>query len=160
MKVWRYAWAGSAAPKTVSAVRPASLDFSVGGMRASCRLTQHPLLGRSLSVSQQSGQARQLAYSAPLLGKPSACSYLAAIPQGLVSFPPCARSSLRCGPCSSPKPQSLPGSQEAGVPPAGADSVGIPLLSTRHRLRRSDSARLRLERSASIRAVSRSGSGR
>lgn len=79
---------------------------------------------------------------------------------GLVSFPPCARFSLRCGPCSSPKPQSLPGSQEAGVPPAGADSVGIPLRSTRHRLRRSDSARLRLERSAPIRAVSRSGSGR
>ena len=85
---------------------------------------------------------------------------LAAIPPGLVSFPPCARSSLRCGPCSSPKPQSLPGSQEAGVPPAGADSVGIPLRSTRHRLRRSDSARLRLERSAPIRAVCRSGSGR
>lgn len=32
-----------------------------------------------------------------------------------MSFPPCARSSLRCGPCSSPKPQSLPGTQEAAV---------------------------------------------
>ena len=30
-----------------------------------------PLLGRSLSVSQQSGTARQLAYSAPLLGTAS-----------------------------------------------------------------------------------------
>ena len=55
---------------------------------------------------------------------------------------------------------SVPGVQEAAVPAAGADSVGIPLRSTRHRLRRSDSARLRLERSASIRVVSRSGSGR
>lgn len=55
---------------------------------------------------------------------------------------------------------SVPGSQEAAVPAAGADSVGIPLRSTRHRLRRSDSAWLRLERSAPIRAVSRSGSGR
>ena len=55
---------------------------------------------------------------------------------------------------------SVPGSQEAAVPAAGADSVGISLRSTRHRLRRSDSARLRLERSAPIRAVSRSGSGR
>ena len=55
---------------------------------------------------------------------------------------------------------SVPGVQEAGVPAAGADSVGIPLRSTRHRLRRSDSARLRLERGAPIRTVSRSGSGR
>lgn len=55
---------------------------------------------------------------------------------------------------------SVPGVQEAAVPAAGADSVGIPLRSTCHRLRRSDSAWLRLERSASIRAVSRSGSGR
>lgn len=36
-----------AAPKTVSAVRPTSLAFNVCGMRASYRLTQHPLLGRS-----------------------------------------------------------------------------------------------------------------
>ena len=55
---------------------------------------------------------------------------------------------------------SVPGVQEAGVPPAGADSVGIPLRYTRHRLRRSDSAWLRLERSTRIRVVSRSGSGR
>ena len=45
-----------------------------------------PLLGRSLSVSQQSGTARQLAYSAPLLGKPPACLYLPAIPPGLAPF--------------------------------------------------------------------------
>ena len=55
---------------------------------------------------------------------------------------------------------SVPGVQEAAVPAAGADSVGIPLRYPRHRLRRSDNAWLRLERSASIRAVSRSGSGR
>ena len=55
---------------------------------------------------------------------------------------------------------SVPGVQEAAVPAAGADSVGIPLRYTRHRLRRSDSAWLRLERSIPIRAVSRSGSGR
>ena len=40
---------GRAAPKTVSAVRPASLAFNDCGMRASCRLTQHPLLGRSMT---------------------------------------------------------------------------------------------------------------
>lgn len=55
---------------------------------------------------------------------------------------------------------SVPGVQEAAVPAAGADSVGIPLCYTRHRLRRSDNAWLRLERSAPIRVVSRSGSGR
>jgi hypothetical protein len=128
---------------------------------------EHPAALRSIRCwvvpgrdsSSSAGSVRRVP-SLHSSGKPSACLYLAAIPPGLVSFPPCARSSLRCGPCSSPKPQSLPGSQEAGVPPAGADSVGIPLRSTRHRLRRSDSARLRLERSASIRAVSRSGSGR
>ena len=49
---------------------------------------------------------------------------LAAIPPGLVSFPPCARSSLRCGPCSSPKPQSLPGSQDTAVPAVGAENAG------------------------------------
>ena len=42
-----------------------------------------PVLGRSLSVSQQSGQARQLAYSAPLLGKPAAWLYPSAIPPHL-----------------------------------------------------------------------------
>ena len=45
-----------------------------------------PLLGRSLSVSQQSGTARQLAYSAPLLGTASPWLYLAAIPPGLASL--------------------------------------------------------------------------
>ena len=55
---------------------------------------------------------------------------------------------------------SVEGVQEAAVPAAGADSVGIPLRYTRHRLRRSDNAWLRLERSAPIRVVSRSGSGR
>lgn len=104
MKVWRYAWAGSAAPKTVSAMRPASLAFNVVCMRASCRLTHLPVLGHSLSVSQQSGQARQLAYSAPLLGKPSACSYLAAVPPGTASLRLIGSDS-----------QSLSGVQEAAV---------------------------------------------
>ena len=45
------------------------------------------LLGRSLSVSQQSGTARQLAYSAPLLGTASPWSYLPAIPPGLSAAP-------------------------------------------------------------------------
>ena len=45
-----------------------------------------PLLGRSLSVSQQSGTARQLASSAPLLGTASPWSYLPAIPPGLAPF--------------------------------------------------------------------------
>ena len=44
------------------------------------------LLGRSLSVSQQSGTARQLAYSAPLLGTASPWSYLPAIPPGTASL--------------------------------------------------------------------------
>lgn len=133
-KVWRYAWAGSAAPKTVRAVRPTSLAFNVCGMRASCRLTQHPLLGRSLSVSQQSGQARQLAYSASLLGKPSACSYLAAIPPGTASLrlPKCQGAFEQRG-CSAPstfsrlrlaEPSGRPGgSRPRSLPPAGAAFV-------------------------------------
>ena len=53
---------------------------------------------------------------APFLrGTAPPCYHLPAIPPGLVSFPPCARSSLRCGPCSSPKPQSLPGRQDTAV---------------------------------------------
>ena len=36
----RYARAGSAAPSTVSGMRPASLAFNVSAVRASCRLTQ------------------------------------------------------------------------------------------------------------------------
>ena len=42
-----------------------------------------PVLGRSLSVSQAVGRAASLAYSAPLLGKPTAWSYPAAIPPHL-----------------------------------------------------------------------------
>lgn len=42
-----------------------------------------PVLGRSLSVSQAVGRAASLAYSAPLLGKPSAWLYPAAIPPHL-----------------------------------------------------------------------------
>ena len=42
-----------------------------------------PVLGRSLSVSQAVGRAASLAYSAPLLGKPTAWLYPAAIPPHL-----------------------------------------------------------------------------
>ena len=42
-----------------------------------------PVLGRSLSVSQAVGRAASLAYSAPLLGTPTAWLYPAAIPPHL-----------------------------------------------------------------------------
>ena len=42
-----------------------------------------PVMGRSLSVSQAVGRAASLAYSAPLLGKPTAWLYPAAIPPHL-----------------------------------------------------------------------------
>lgn len=42
-----------------------------------------PVLGRALSVSEAVGRAASLAYSAPLLGKPSAWLYPAAIPPHL-----------------------------------------------------------------------------
>lgn len=82
-KVWRYAWAGSAAPKTVSAVRPASLAFNVGDMRASCRLTQRPLLGRSRPGLLFLRRLRQKSPVPPLLGTASPWLYLAAIPPHL-----------------------------------------------------------------------------
>ena len=78
-----YARPGSADTNTVIKIRRSSLAFSLSTARASCRLTHLPVLGRSLSVSQQSGQARQLAYSAPLLGKPTAWLYPSAIPPHL-----------------------------------------------------------------------------
>lgn len=42
-----YARPESAAPNTVGGMRLAFLAFNIRGMQASCRLTQHPLLGRS-----------------------------------------------------------------------------------------------------------------
>ena len=96
-----------------------------------------PLLGRSLSVSQQSGQARQLAYSAPLQGKPTACSNLAAIPPGLASLrlrtPYAAIVHVRYATVSggygrflASNLQSLPGSQDTAVPAVGAACVSHP----------------------------------
>ena len=64
--------------------------FSTGITRIQCQcrasvLPPHapPVLGRSLSVSQAVGRAASLAYSAPLLGKPTAWLYPAAIPPHL-----------------------------------------------------------------------------
>ena len=61
-----------------------------------------PLLGRSLSVSQQSGTARQLRAALALRSL--------TLPQ-------------RCGPYSTETPQSLPGVQDTAVPAVGTDSV-------------------------------------
>ena len=78
-----YARPESAAPKTVSAMRRASLAFNVGGMRSSCRLTQHPLLGRSRPGLLFLRKLRQKSPVPPLRGKPTAWLYLAAIPPHL-----------------------------------------------------------------------------
>ena len=56
-----------------------------------------PVLGRSLSVSQAVGQAASLAYSAPLLGKPTAWLYPAAIPPHLCRGKPRQKCSGRPG---------------------------------------------------------------
>ena len=71
-----------------------------------------PLLGRSLSGSQQSRKRASSLPPFPLLGTASPWSNLAAIPPGLVS--------LRLDGSVS---QSLPGSQDTAVPAVGADSV-------------------------------------
>ena len=108
-KVWRYAWAGSAAPKTVSAVRPASLDFNVGGMRASCRLTQlrcwvAPSPEVSCPASEPAHFLRSRSSVSLRLG---------------YTWPQFLHTSAGVNPAG-----SVPGVQEAAVPAAGADSVG------------------------------------
>ena len=74
-----------------------------------------PLLGRSLSGSQQSRERASSLPPFPLLGTASPWSNLAAIPPCLVS--------LRLNGSVS---QSLPGSQDTAVPAVGADIVRHP----------------------------------
>ena len=92
-----YARPESAAPKTVSAMRRASLAFNVGGMRSSCRLTQHPLLGRSRPGLLFLRRLRQKSPVPPLRGKPTAWLYLAAIPPHLRRGKPRRKCSERPG---------------------------------------------------------------
>ena len=89
-----------------------------------------PVLGRSLSVSQQSGTARQLAYSAPLLGTASPWSYLPLFLQGLQASV-CGSDSPLLSSTAAQRPrhflasssQTLPGRQDTAVPAVGTDSV-------------------------------------
>ena len=74
-----------------------------------------PLLGRSRPGLLFLRRLRQKSPVPPLLGKPTAWSYLAAIPPGLVS--------LRLNGSVS---QSLPGVQDTAVPAVGADIVRHP----------------------------------
>lgn len=111
----KYALAQSATTSTVSATPP-----PISRWEPQCCAGKSAALGASLGVGPAPPVVCQAEPATPpsspfLQGTASPCHHLPAIPPGLVSFPPCARSSLRCGPCSSPKPQSLPGSQEAAV---------------------------------------------
>lgn len=87
-------WAQSAAPKTVSASRPASPAFSVRAVRASCRLTH---LRCWVVPCRDSSVSLRLDYTRPLF----------------------LHTSAGVNPA-----RSVPGSREAAVPAAGADSVG------------------------------------
>ncbi len=111
----RYARAQSAGTSTVIAT-----PSSVTRWEPQCCAGKSAALGASLGVGPAPPVVCQAEPATPLpapflRGTAPPCSYLPAIPPGLVSFPPCARSSLRCGPCSSPKPQSLPGRQGTAV---------------------------------------------
>ena len=102
-------WAQSAAPKNVRAPRPASPAFSARGVRASCRLTHLRCWvapGRDSSSSAgsvrrvpslRSSVSLRLGYTRPLF----------------------LHTSAGVNPA-----RSVPGSREAAVPAAGADSVG------------------------------------
>ena len=111
----RYARAQNATPQNVSASPP-----SVTRWQPQCSAGKSAALGASLGVGPAPPVVCQAEPATPLpapflRGTAPPCYHLPAIPPGLVSFPPCARSSLRCGPCSSPKPQSLPGRQDTAV---------------------------------------------
>ena len=97
-----------------------SAGWSVARWQPQCCTRKSAALGASLGVGPAPPVVCQAEPATPLpspflRGTASPCSYLPAIPPGLVSFPPCARSSLCCGLCSSPKPQSLPGRQDTAV---------------------------------------------
>ena len=119
-------WAHSAAPQTVSAARPSSPAISHRAARASCRLTQlrywvAPSPEVSCPASEPAHFLRSRSSVSLRLG---------------YTWPLFLHTSAGVNPAG-----SVPGVQEAAVPAAGADSVGIPLRYTRHRLRRSLNAR-------------------
>ena len=126
----RYARAQSAGTSTVSASPP-----SVSRWEPRCSAGQSAALGASLGVGPappvvcQAGPATPL--PAPFLrGTAPPCSNLPAIPPHLRR----EESRQKCsGQAGHSRPHPLPA--------VGADSVGIPLRCTRHRLRRGDSAR-------------------
>ena len=110
-----YARAQSAGTCNVSASRP-----SVARWQPQCRAGKSAALGASLGVGPAPPVVCQAEPATPLpapflRGTAPPCHHLPAIPPHLVSFPPCARSSLRCGPCSAPRPQSVPGRQDTAV---------------------------------------------
>ena len=102
-------WAQSADPQTVSASRPSSPAFSVRAVRASCRLTQlrcwvapspevsSPASGPAHFLRSRSSVRLRRGHTRPLF----------------------LHTSAGVNPA-----RSVPGSREAAVPAAGADSVG------------------------------------
>ena len=83
-----------------------------------------PVLGRSLSVSQAVGRAASLAYSAPLLGKPTAWLNLGAIPPDLRRGKPRRKSSGRPG-CGRPGRWRSVCQDKPATPCAGATCQGL-----------------------------------
>lgn len=145
LSVGKCSRAQSAATQSRCATRTTSPAFSVSAVRASCRLRQlRCWVVPCRDSSSSAGSVRRV----PSLH--SAVSLRLGHPRPLF---------LHTSGGANPA-RSVPGSREAAVPAAGADSVGIPLRSTRHRLRRSDSARLRLEPHTFDPAVGRPGPGR
>ena len=101
--------AQSAAPKTVSAMRRASLAFSVRGLRASCRLTQlRCWVAPSPEVSCPASEPAHFLRSRSSVR----------LRRGY-TWPLFLHTSAGVNPAG-----SVPGVQEAAVPAAGADSVG------------------------------------
>ena len=102
-------WAQSAAPKTVRASRPASPAFSVRAVRASCRLRQlRCWVAPGRDSSSSAGSVRRVP------------SFRSSVRLRLgYTRPLFLHTSAGVNPA-----RSVPGSREAAVPAAGADSVG------------------------------------
>ena len=102
-------WAQSAAPKTVRASRPASPAFSVRAVRASCRLRQlRCWVAPGRDSSSSAGSVRRVP------------SFRSSVRLRLGHTRPLfLHTSAGVNPA-----RSVPGSREAAVPAAGADSVG------------------------------------
>ena len=105
-----YAWAQSAVTNTVSAMRPSSLAWSLGAVRAVRRLTQLSCwVVPCLCSSSSAGSVRR---AKPLH---SAVRLRRVYPWSLFRHTSAGKDPAG----------SVPGAQGAGVPPAGADIVGL-----------------------------------